>query len=110
MKEFVLRLMLYSCWFKSLVFVKRAQIRSVFFTNKSMILLKETYLNVDNLDYVVLSVVVYLLQEYDDVFPKGVSSGLPSIKGIEHQIDLVPRALIPNCPAYKSNPDETKEL
>uniref|UniRef100_A0A2N9F1P0 Reverse transcriptase domain-containing protein n=1 Tax=Fagus sylvatica TaxID=28930 RepID=A0A2N9F1P0_FAGSY len=32
------------------------------------------------------------------------------IRGIEHQIDFVPRAAIPNRPVYRSNPEETKEL
>uniref|UniRef100_A0A2N9GLY6 Retrotransposon gag domain-containing protein n=1 Tax=Fagus sylvatica TaxID=28930 RepID=A0A2N9GLY6_FAGSY len=56
------------------------------------------------------SVVVSLLQEYEDVFPNDVPSGLPPIRGIEHQIDFVPGATIPNRPAYRSNPEETKEL
>ena len=38
--------------------------------------------------------------------PKGVSP----LRGIEHQIDFVPGAQIPNRPAYRSNPEETKEL
>jgi hypothetical protein len=44
------------------------------------------------------------------VFPNDVPSGLPPIRGIEHQIDFVPGATIPNRPTYKSNPEETKEL
>ena len=44
------------------------------------------------------------------MFPKEVPSGLPAIRGIEHQIDFVPEAVIPNRPAYRSNPEETKEL
>ncbi|RVW85617.1 Transposon Ty3-G Gag-Pol polyprotein [Vitis vinifera] len=48
--------------------------------------------------------------EYEDVFPNDVPSGLPPIRGIEHQIDFVPGATIPNRPVYRSNPDETKEL
>jgi hypothetical protein len=36
--------------------------------------------------------------------------GLPPIRGIEHQIDFVPGAIIPNRPAYRSNHEETKEL
>ncbi|XP_075674999.1 uncharacterized protein LOC142644229 [Castanea sativa] len=55
-------------------------------------------------------VVVSLLQEYDDVFPNDVPSGLPPIRGIEHQIDFVTGATIPNRPAYMSNPEEAKEL
>jgi len=50
------------------------------------------------------------MQEFDDVFPKDIPNGLPPLRGIEHQIDLVPGASIPNRPAYISNPEETKEL
>ncbi|XP_040953670.1 uncharacterized protein, partial [Gossypium hirsutum] len=49
-------------------------------------------------------------REFRDVFPEEIPSGLPPIRGIEHQIDLVPGAAIPNRPAYRSNPEETKEL
>ncbi|XP_071902666.1 uncharacterized protein [Coffea arabica] len=49
-------------------------------------------------------------KDYDDVFPDGIPNGLPPIRGIEHQIDLVPDASLPNRPAYKIGPDETKEL
>lgn len=51
-----------------------------------------------------------LLQDYRDVFPEDSPVGLPPIRGIEHQIDLVPGATLPNCPAYMTNPVETKEL
>ena len=53
---------------------------------------------------------VSLLQEFDDVFPEEVPSGLPPIRDIEHQIDFLTGAVIPNRPAYRSNPEETKEL
>ncbi|XP_031376072.1 uncharacterized protein LOC116191936, partial [Punica granatum] len=49
-------------------------------------------------------------REYEDVFPEETPHGLPPIRGIEHQIDFVPGATIPNRPAYRSNPEETKEL
>ncbi|XP_048228310.1 uncharacterized protein LOC125369574 [Ricinus communis] len=48
--------------------------------------------------------------EFEDVFPEELPSGLSPLKGIEHQIDLVPRSSIPNRPAYRVNPEETKEL
>ncbi|KAH9734804.1 hypothetical protein KPL71_017514 [Citrus sinensis] len=51
-----------------------------------------------------------LLQEYEDVFPEETPHGLPPIRGIEHQIDFVPGATIPSRLAYRSNPEETKEL
>ncbi|PKI54081.1 hypothetical protein CRG98_025524, partial [Punica granatum] len=49
-------------------------------------------------------------QEYEDVFPEETPHELPPIRGIEHQIYFVPDATIPNRPAYRSNPEETKEL
>ncbi|KAH9716808.1 hypothetical protein KPL71_021586 [Citrus sinensis] len=49
-------------------------------------------------------------KDFDDVFPNEVPNSLPPIRGIEHQIDFVPEATIPNRPAYRSNPEETKEL
>ena len=44
------------------------------------------------------------------MFSDDTPSGLPPLRRIEHQIDFVPGALIPNRPAYRSNPEETKEL
>lgn len=51
-----------------------------------------------------------LLQEFSDVLAKEMPPGLPPIRGIEHQIDFAPGSTIPNRPAYRSNPEETKEL
>jgi hypothetical protein len=73
-------------------------------------LYKEACFNTNELDESLPSVVVSLLQEYEDVFPNDVPSGLPPIRGIEHQIDFVPSATIPNRPAYRSNPEETNEI
>jgi hypothetical protein len=45
-----------------------------------MILLvyKETFFNIDDLDFCVPNVVKVLLQEFEDVFPDGIPSGLPN--------------------------------
>ncbi|PKI67544.1 hypothetical protein CRG98_012128 [Punica granatum] len=51
-----------------------------------------------------------LLKEFVDVLPVELPKGLPSIQGIEHQIDLVPGSSLPNRPAYRCNPNEAKEL
>ena len=44
------------------------------------------------------------------MFPEETPRGLPPLRGIEHQIDFIPGATIPNQPAYRTNPKETKEL
>jgi hypothetical protein len=51
-----------------------------------------------------------LLQEFKDVFPAEISPGLPPLRGIEHQIDLIPGASLPNRAAYRTNPEEMKEI
>ncbi|XP_052736052.1 uncharacterized protein LOC108336864 [Vigna angularis] len=51
-----------------------------------------------------------LLKEFNDLFPKEVPSGLPPLRGNEHQIDLIPGASLPNRPAYRTNPTESKEI
>ncbi|KAL5580735.1 hypothetical protein UlMin_013177 [Ulmus minor] len=57
-----------------------------------------------------LSDIVSLLQEFEDVLPEEVPYGLPPIRGIKHQIDFIPGTSIPYRPAYRSDPEETKEL
>jgi hypothetical protein len=56
------------------------------------------------------SVVSRLLQGYKDVFLEETPIGLPPFRGIEHQIDLIPGAALPNRPPYRTNPEETKEI
>ncbi|XP_048630695.1 uncharacterized protein LOC125604315 [Brassica napus] len=51
-----------------------------------------------------------LMEQYKDVFPDEIPAGLPPIRGIEHQIDFVPGAPLPNRAAYRVNPVEAKEL
>src|SRR4051812_43651864 len=54
--------------------------------------------------------VATVLQDFDDVFPAEVPAGLPPLRGIEHQIDLMPGATLPNRAPYRTNPQETKEI
>jgi hypothetical protein len=51
-----------------------------------------------------------LLQEFKNVFPAEIPPGLPPLRGIEHQIDLIPGASLPNRAAYRTNPEEMKEI
>jgi hypothetical protein len=71
---------------------------------------KEALLCTNDLVGALPSDIVSLLQEFEDVLPEEVPHGLPPIRGIEHQIDFIPGVSIPNRPAYRSNPEETKEL
>ncbi|KAK1666029.1 hypothetical protein QYE76_054188 [Lolium multiflorum] len=48
------------------------------------------------------------LNEFSDVFPEEVPAGLPPLRGIEHQSDLIPGASLPNRALYRTNPEETK--
>nr|GEX50222.1 reverse transcriptase domain-containing protein [Tanacetum cinerariifolium] len=53
---------------------------------------------------------VPLLNKFKDVFPKEIPAGLPVIREIQHCIDFLPEASIPNKPAYRMNPKEFAEL
>jgi hypothetical protein len=75
-----------------------------------VLLYKETFLSTNDLSSTLPSVVSNVLQEYEDVFPDEVPPGLPPKRAIEHQIDLVPGASLPNRAAYRTNPEETKEI
>ncbi|XP_027156445.1 uncharacterized protein LOC113757283 [Coffea eugenioides] len=56
------------------------------------------------------SMFVKAREEFEDVFPEEIPDGLPPIRGIEHQIDLIPGAPLPNKAAYCMSPEETKEF
>ncbi|XP_057246750.1 uncharacterized protein LOC130589500 [Beta vulgaris subsp. vulgaris] len=51
-----------------------------------------------------------LMHEFKDVFPEELPQGLPPLRGIEHAIDLVPGAPLPNKLAYSCDPGASKEL
>ena len=93
-------------------YARESEVKRAFFADRPMIFLvyKESYLNLDETNQSLPSLVVSLLQEFEDVFLEEIPNELPPIRGIEHQIDFVPGAAIPNRPAYRSNPEETKEL
>ena len=51
-----------------------------------------------------------LLPEFQDVFPDKLPPGLPPLRGIEHRINLIPGAPLPNKAPYRVNLEETKEI
>jgi hypothetical protein len=91
---------------------KKSEIKRALFSHQPLIVLmyKEALLCTNDLVGALPSVIISLLQEFEDVLPEEVPYGLPPIRGIEHQIDFIPGASFPNQPPYRSNPKETKEL
>ena len=71
-------------------YAKASDVKNVFYTNQLIfvLLFKEACFNTNELDESLPSVVISLLQEYEDLFPNDVPSGLSPIRGIEHQIDI----------------------
>jgi uncharacterized membrane protein len=72
-------------------YAKASDIKIAFYTNQPIFALfyEEACFNTNELDESLPSVVVSLLQEYEDIFPNDVPSGLPPIREIEYQIDFV---------------------
>lgn len=93
-------------------FAKGSELKKATVERQLMILLvyKESLLNFEESNTSLPSFATSLLQEFDDVFSEDVPSGLPPIRGIEHQIDFIFGAVIPNRQAYRNNSEEAKEL
>ena len=67
---------------------------------------KETLFSLEEIPSSLPPPVTNLLQGYMNIVPKE----LPPLQGIEHQIDLLLGASLPNHAPYRTNADETKEI
>jgi hypothetical protein len=71
---------------------------------------KDALISIHDMQHYLPPAVANVLQEYFDVFPIKIPAGLPPIRGIEHQVDLILGASLPNRAPYRTNPEETKEI
>ena len=97
---------------KKIYMVQKSDMKQLLHTHDTLVLIlyKEILFNTSDIAGNLPSIVVSLLQEFDDIFSEELPQGIPPLRGIEHQIDFVPGSAIPNRPVYRSNPEETKEL
>ena len=98
---------------KETLMATKGEVKKAIFLNQPLYLLfsKEVALleNLPNTQELP-SCINFLLQEFEDMFPKEIPSGLPPLRGIKHHIDLIPGATLPNRPAYRSNLQQTQEI
>ncbi|KAE8720267.1 hypothetical protein F3Y22_tig00020999pilonHSYRG00012 [Hibiscus syriacus] len=66
--------------------------------------------NAVDVDADLLVEVQRLLAEFSNLMPEDLPPGLPLMRDIQHQIDLVPGSSFPNRPAYHLSPKEAEEL
>jgi hypothetical protein len=71
---------------------------------------KDALISIHDMQHSLPPAITNILQEYSDVFSNEIPAWLPPIQGIEHQIDLIPGASLPNRALYRTHPEEMKEI
>jgi hypothetical protein len=71
---------------------------------------RQVLFSLDDISTPLPHAITNLLQEFKDIFSTEIPLGLPPLRGIEHQIDLILGATLPNRAAYRTNPKETKDI
>ena len=59
---------------------------------------------------IIPEMLVPLLNKFQEIFPDEIPAGLPPMRDVQHCIDFVPGAILPNKAAYRMNPTENAEL
>jgi hypothetical protein len=70
---------------------------------------RQVLFSLDDITMPLRHAITNLLQEFKDIFLPRYPRGC-HLREIEHQIDLIPRAMLPNHASYSTNPEETKEI
>ena len=63
-----------------------------------------------NSDSKIPEAVTYILEKFQDLFANELPHGLPPLRDIQHQIDLVSGSTLPNRPHYRMSLTEHEEL
>jgi hypothetical protein len=71
---------------------------------------RQVLFSLDDITMPLPRAITNLLQEFKDIFPAEIPPRLPPLRGIEHQINMIPIATLPNRAAYRTNPEETKKI
>lgn len=89
-----------------------SKLKSAMFKKQPMIvfLYKETFLLTNQLRNLLSRYVVWLLQDFDDVFHDENPKVLPPIQDIEHQMKFILGTTFPNYPSSRSNLEKMKYL
>jgi hypothetical protein len=71
---------------------------------------RQVLVSLDDITTPLPCAITNLLQEFKDIFPAEIPLVLPPLTGIEHQMDLIPGAMLPNRAVYRTNLEGTKKI